>query len=96
MLWGTKRLVTGLPALKACGLKRTDLLQCCSPLRQTVAMATVFSVQADSEVECLSELTRLCEMFGLAPTMLPVESRGTGRWMARAKQAAPAEGEGRE
>jgi hypothetical protein len=58
-------------------------------------MATVFSVQADSEVECRSELARLCEVFGLAPTMLPVESRGTGRWMARATPAAPGEVEGR-
>lgn len=58
-------------------------------------MATVFSVQADSELECRSELDRLCAVFGLAPTMLPMESRGTGRWMARATPAAPVEDEGR-
>lgn len=58
-------------------------------------MATVFSVQADSEGECKTELERLCEVLGLTPQLLPMESRGTGRWMARATLAAPAEVEGR-
>ncbi|TXS08246.1 hypothetical protein EAO71_37250 [Streptomyces sp. ms191] len=58
-------------------------------------MATVFTVQADSEVECRDELLRLCAAFGLAPVMRPMESLGTGRWLARATPTAPASGEGR-
>ena len=59
-------------------------------------MATVFTVQADSEAECRMELARLCAAFGLSPLLRPMESMGTGRWLARATPAAPAEvGEGR-
>lgn len=57
-------------------------------------MATVFSVQADSEVECRRELERLCRDYGLVPLMRPMESLGTGRWLARATPKAPAAGEG--
>ena len=53
-------------------------------------MATVFSVQADSEVECRRQMERLCRDYGLVPTMRPMESLGTGRWMARATPQAPA------
>lgn len=59
-------------------------------------MATVFSVQADSELECQGELERLCRDYDLVPVMLPMESLGTGRWIARATAKAPAVlGEGR-
>ncbi|MFC8273765.1 hypothetical protein ACFUJR_14830 [Streptomyces sp. NPDC057271] len=58
-------------------------------------MATVFTVQSDSEVECRAELERLCRDFGLRPASLPREYLGTGRWMARATPEAPAGGEGR-
>jgi hypothetical protein len=58
-------------------------------------MATVFTVQADSEVECRDELLRLCAAFGLVPVMRPMESLGTNRWLARAMPKAPAGGEGR-
>ncbi|MEU7032713.1 hypothetical protein ABZ958_03380 [Streptomyces sp. NPDC046237] len=58
-------------------------------------MATVFTVQADSEAECRAELERLCRVCGLEPHMLPREWLGTGRWLARAMPSAPAGGEGR-
>lgn len=54
-------------------------------------MATVFSVQSDSESECQVELDRLCRDFGLVPVARPREWLGTGRWMARATPKAPAE-----
>lgn len=59
-------------------------------------MATVFTVQADSRGECESRLARLCADYGLVPVLRPMESLGTGRWMARATPKAPAVvGEGR-
>ncbi|WP_329114478.1 hypothetical protein [Streptomyces sp. NBC_01353] len=54
-------------------------------------MATVFTVQSDSEAECRVELERLCRDYGLVPALLPREWSGTGRWMARATPKAPAE-----
>jgi hypothetical protein len=48
------------------------------------AMATVFSVQADSREECERELARLCKVLGLRPALAPSRSIGTERWMARA------------
>ncbi|MER7806151.1 hypothetical protein [Streptomyces sp900116325] len=59
-------------------------------------MALVFTVQADSPEECAAQLSRLCAVLGLSPSLRPTCSTGTGRWIARAvpKAKAPAE-EGR-
>lgn len=59
-------------------------------------MALVVTVQTDSREECVVELARQCAVFGLVPVLAPTRSLGTGRWMARATPAAPAEGQGRE
>ena len=52
-------------------------------------------MQHDSREECQAELERLCRDYGLAPVMRPMESLGTGRWLARAMPKAPAVSEGR-
>lgn len=54
-------------------------------VRQTAAMAMVFSVQADSSEECEAGLDLLCEALGLVPSLRPCRSVGTDRWMARAQ-----------
>ena len=58
-------------------------------------MGLVVTVQHDSREECQAELERLCRDYGLAPVMRPMESLGTGRWLARAMPKAPAVSEGR-
>jgi len=64
---------------------------------QTARMPLVVTVQADSREECVRHLQRACSLLGLTPSLSPVRSLGTDRWMARATPTAPAgEGQGRE
>lgn len=63
-------------------------------LRHTDPMEPAFSVQADTPEQCAALLRDLCDALGLATTLPPTRSLGTGRWMARAMPKAPA-GDGR-
>lgn len=57
-------------------------------------MEPVISVQADTPEQCADLLRVLCDRLGLVPSLRPVRSVGTGRWMARAMPKAPAEDRG--
>lgn len=63
--------------------------------RQTVLMATVITVQADTREECAATLDRLCVDYGWVPRLPPVRSGGTDRWIARATAAPDLVVEGR-
>lgn len=64
------------------------------PGRQTVPMATVITVQADTREECAATLDHLCEAHGYALRLPPMRSAGTDRWIARATKAPDREVEG--
>ena len=66
------------------------------PARQTVPMATVITVQADSREECAATLDWLCAAHGYTPRLPPMRSAGTDRWIARATAAPDLVVEGRE
>jgi hypothetical protein len=59
-------------------------------------MATVVSVQADSEEECARELEWQCSNRPAVPVLLPMLPTGSERWIARIRpvrddpQPAPA------
>lgn len=52
-------------------------------------MEPVISVQADTPEQCADLLRVLCDQLGLEPSLRPVRSVGTDRWMARAMAKAP-------
>ena len=58
-------------------------------------MPLIVTVQHDSREECAAELARFCADYGLTPTLAPVRSVGTDRWMARATPTAPVKDQGR-
>lgn len=50
----------------------------------TAFMGVVVTVQADTEQECVELIARACELLQLEPTLGPLHTAATGRWMARA------------
>lgn len=59
-------------------------------------MGVVVTVQADTEAECAVLIARACELLNLRPSLGPLHTAATGRWMARAtvNDAAPADSRG--
>jgi hypothetical protein len=53
-------------------------------------MEPVISVQADTPEQCTEWIRLLCDQLGLEPSLRPVRSVGTDRWMARAMPKAQA------
>ncbi|WP_405769273.1 hypothetical protein OG539_32750 [Actinacidiphila glaucinigra] len=65
--------------------------------RHTQLMSTVVTVQADTEQECARLIARACQLLDLVPSLGPLHTSATGRWMARAtvNDATPADSSSR-